>query len=108
MSMKGRFYCRACCYEYSPWRVKWERAMADLEKVEACVNCTAQINGNHGPQISLATQLAATSLAPPPPPPPPPFPPWIATLVAAVELLQEENQTLVSRLEVVRQPTIGE
>ena len=83
--------------------MKWERANADLEKVEACVNCTAQIHGNHGPQMHGATQLAATHQAPPPPPPPPPFPPSIATLTAAVELRQEENRTLVSRLEVVEE-----
>ena len=77
--------------------------MADLEKVEACVNCTATNHGHHEPQQDLATQLAATPQAPPPPPPPPPFPPSIATLTAAVELLQEENRSLMSRLEVVEE-----
>ena len=81
--------------------------MEDLEKVEACVGCTAQI---HGPMLQLAnqdlhgaTQQAETPQAPPPPPSPPPFPPSIATMTAAVEFLQEENRTLVSRLEVVEE-----
>ena len=65
------------------------------------MNCTAQIHGIHGPQMHGATQHAATPQAPPPPPPPPPFPPSIATMTVAVEFLQEDNRTLVSRLEVV-------
>ena len=77
--------------------------MADLEKLEACGNCTAQIHGNHGPQIHGATQLAVAPQAPPPPPPLPPFPPSIATLTSAVEFLQEEVRTPVNRLEVVEE-----
>ena len=67
---------------------------------EACVNCTAQFHEHLGPQISLATTLAATPQAPSPPPPAPPLPPSIATLTSAVEFLQEEIRTLVSKLEV--------
>ena len=104
VSMKHKFYRRACCNTYGPWRVKWEKAMVDLEKVEAWLNCTAQIHGIHGPQVHGTTQHAATPQAPPPSPPPPPFPPrllQVATMIAAVESLQEENRTRVGRLEVV-------
>ena len=77
--------------------------MAKLDKVEACVNRKAEIHEHHGPLISLAITLAASPHEPSPLPPPPPFSASIATSTAAVELLQEENRSLMSRLEVVEE-----